>query len=93
MSKLYLGSIDLSKINKDDIVTTDKDGNKFKNGGKHLNVSIWVNDEPDQYGNQISIKAGKKDGFYYIGNAKQYQKNNNTEPSPNSDEDDLPFLK
>jgi hypothetical protein len=99
MSKLFLGSIDLNKINKADIVTTDKNGNAFQNGAKYLNVTIWLNDEPDQYGNSIGIKSGDKDNSYYVGNAKEYIKqgatNVSSEPVPNSykkdDGDDLPF--
>lgn len=91
MSKLFLGSIDLNKIKKEDIVTTDKDGNKFKNGAKYLNISIWSNDEPDQYGNHIGIKAGKKDDSYYIGNAKQWESNKAQKEEPKKDDDGLPF--
>ena len=72
MSKLILGSIDLTKINKSDIQTTDKNGNPFKNGGKYLPVAIWVNDEKDDYGNDVAIKAGSKENSYYIGNAKTW---------------------
>lgn len=92
MSKLFLGSIDLSKINKKDIVTTDNDGKPFKNGAKYLNVSIWVNDEPDKYGNQLSIKSGKKDESYYIGNAKAYERSERPKEVSNQVTDnDLPF--
>ena len=99
MSKLYLGSIDLNKINKADIVSTDKNGNAFQNGAKYLNVTIWLNDEPDKYGNSIGIKSGDKENSYYVGNAKEYIKqvaaNVTSEPVPNSykqdDGDDLPF--
>jgi hypothetical protein len=100
MSKLFLGSIDLNKINKSDIVTTDKNGNAFQNGAKYLNVTIWLNDEPDQYGNSIGIKSGDKDNSYYVGNAKEYIKqgaaNVSSKPVPNSykkddGDDGLPF--
>jgi hypothetical protein len=100
MSKLFLGSIGLNKINKADIVTTDKNGNAFENGAKYLNVTIWLNDEPDQYGNIIGIKSGDKDNSYYVGNAKEYIKqgaaNVSSEPVPNSykqddGDDGLPF--
>lgn len=90
MSKLYLGSIDLNKINKEDIVTTDKNGKPFENGAKYLNISIWLNDEADKFGNQIGIKAGKKDSSYYLGNAKEYQKNN-TQSNNQQEKDGLPF--
>ena len=97
MSKLYLGSIDLNKINKKDIVTKDKDGNPFSNGAKYLNVAIWINDEPDQYGNNLAIKSGAKDESYYIGNAKEYVKQDEFQQTkaeatkPFEEEDDLPF--
>lgn len=74
MSKMYLGSIDLNKVEKEDIITTDKNGQPFKNGAKYLNVVIWENENPDKYGNHISVKAGKKENSYYIGNAKKYEK-------------------
>lgn len=89
MSKLYLGSIDLNKIKKEDIVSTDKDGKPFQNGAKYLNVSIWVNDEPDKYGNSVSVKTGSKEASYYIGNAKEYNANNKQGVVDN--DSDLPF--
>lgn len=98
MSKLLLGSIDLTKIKKEDIITTDKNGNTFESGAKYLNVAIWVNDEPDQYGNHAAIKAGKKEDSYYIGNAKEWQKEQTQQaPSqaqstaPTQPDGDLPF--
>lgn len=100
MSKLYNGSLDLNKIDKSLIKTTDKNGNPFKNNAKYLNVSIWVNDEPDKYGNAISISIGGKDNKVYIGNAKPYVKSQDAAPQlPATDftnqnqsaGDDLPF--
>lgn len=74
MSKLILASINLSKIKKEDIQTTNKDGQPFKDGAKYLPVTIWLNDEQDQYGNDTAIKAGPKESSYYIGNGKTWQK-------------------
>lgn len=100
MSKFYTGSIDLSKIEKERIVTRDKDGNEFKNGNKFVNVVMWVNDEPDQYGNHASIQQsvskdereqGKK---IYIANLKEYNAENNSTNNANNAEnntDELPF--
>ena len=90
MSKLYLGSIDLNKVKKENIVTKDKNGNDFENGAKYLNISIWLNEEADKYGNKISIKAGNKESSYYIGNAKEYV-NNQPQNNVVSKEGDLPF--
>lgn len=101
MAKLFNGSIDVNKIDKSLIKSTDKNGQPFQNGAKYLNVSIWVNDEPDQYGNHVSISIGGKDNRKYIGNAKLYQPQqqtqqapqqpNNSFYNPNATADDLPF--
>ena len=94
MSKLYLGSINLSDINKDDIKSwTSKDGSK---SGKSIDVAIWVNPDATEDWKQLSIKAGKKDESYYIGNAKEYvanqqQSNTQTQNKQTDSEDDLPF--
>jgi hypothetical protein len=100
MSKLLTGSIDLNKIDKTKIVSTDKNGNPFENGAKYLNVVVWINDEADQYGNNASIQiiqskeereAGAK--AIYIGNLKEPQSRNNEPTSARtaSVADDLPF--
>ena len=100
MSKLLTGSIDLNKINKTNIVTTDKNGKPFENGAKYLNVVIWINDEADKYGNNASIqisqsKEEKEAGVKatYIGNLKEPQSRNNEPTSARtaSVADDLPF--
>jgi len=80
MSELLLGSIDLTKIDKKYIVSTDKNGQPFKNGAKYINIAVWVNNEADKYGNHASIQMGNKDNKIYIGNLKKYQK-------PQSDND------
>ena len=77
---MYYGSIDLTKIDESKIVTKDNNGNPFKSNGRFLNVTFWINDEPDQFGNDASIQqsltkeerdAGKK---IYLGNLKLNQK-------------------
>ena len=87
MSKMLTGSIDLNKIDKSKIVSTNKDGKPFENGAKYLNVVIWINDEADKYGNNASIQisqtkeereAGVK--ATYIGNLKEPQ-SRTTEPT------------
>ena len=100
MSKLLTGSIDLSKIDKTKIVSTDKNGKPFENGAKYLNVVVWLNDEADKYGNNASIQisqskeerdAGVK--ATYIGNLKEPQSRTNESTSARtaSVEDTLPF--
>ena len=100
MSKLLTGSIDLNKIDKTKIVSTDKNGNPFENGAKYLNVVVWINDETDKYGNSASIQisqskeereAGAKS--IYIGNLKEPQSRSNEPTSAKNAQatDDLPF--
>lgn len=73
MSTLYNGSICLSDIPKNKI-------NEGKNGKKYLNVTLWVNDNPDQYGNIGSVQVSQtkeqreaQEKKVYIGNFKQPQ--------------------
>jgi len=92
MSKLITASLNLNKVDKSKIFTSD-------NGTKYLNISIWLNDEPDQYGNDCAIQqqTGKDGPKIYLGNGKYYKKEaepENTEPKrevvPDNDSG-LPF--
>ena len=100
MSKMLTGSIDLNKIDKTKIVSTDKNGNPFESGAKYLNIVVWLNDEADKYGNNASIqisqpKEERESGVksIYIGNLKEPQSRNNEPTSARtaSVADDLPF--
>lgn len=104
MSKLYYGSINLSEL-----IEQAKEKhtafNKGNNGKIYANISVWLNDEPDQYDNIMSIKlAAKKEaiaanpdtGKIYIGNCKESE--NQSTPLNSKDTalldsviDDLPF--
>ena len=93
MAVLLIGGINLSKIPKDKI-TEDKNGNKW------LNVAVWVNDEPDQYGNIGSVQVQQsleerdaKAPKLYIGNLKPPKKAEVPTPTVGvmDDELDLPF--
>ena len=104
---MLTGSIDLNKIDKTKIVSTDKNGNPFENGAKYLNVVVWLNDEADKYGNSASIqisqsKEERESGVkaIYIGNLKEPQSRNNEPTSAKNAQatsrnlmtsDDLPF--
>ena len=67
MGKLILGKINLSKIDKKRLFTSEK-------GEIWLDVSIWENDTPDKYGNDFSIQQSTKKGEekIYLGNGKYY---------------------
>lgn len=96
MAKLLTGSINLSKIDKAKLFTSDK-------GEKFLNIAIWVNDQNDNYGNIANIQQStKKDETkIYIGNLKEFVAAQPTQPAaqtgttaptlPATGSDDLPF--
>ena len=48
MSRLLTGKLDVSKIDKSKIFEGKK--------GKYIDVSIWINDEVDSYGNIASVQ-------------------------------------
>ena len=92
MSKLLTASINLSKVNKEKLFTS-------KNLEKWLNISIWLNDEPDKFGNDCSIqqKTDKGEDKIFLGNGKYFVKrdevNNSLPPGDPLDDpnDNLPF--
>lgn len=89
MNRLYLGKMNLSKIVKDKIFEGQT--------GKWIDISIWLNDEPDQYGNVISIEQSTKkdEKKIYIANAKPFvaKQPKDQEKAPNEmmENNDLPF--
>lgn len=69
MAQLISASIDVSKISKDKLIVGAK--------GKYLNITISINDDVDQYGNQVGIYESQskderdaKDKKNYLGNGK-----------------------
>ena len=101
MSKSFYGSICHT-----DYMESVKSG-KFKgvksekNGKIYVNVKVWVNDEPDQFGNSATIQLAKKDEFKdekvnsYIGNLKESERKEPEEITEkdflDDDDLDLPF--
>ena len=89
----FWGSINLDAI-KDAIAGGVKpyEGKK----GKYLEVNVWVNDEPDQFGNSCSIQVYNKDTKQatYLGNLKKSEFNGAPAGQPAAAPDngpDLPF--
>ena len=88
MSKLILASIDVTKIEKNLLYKGKK--------GTYLNLSIWLNDEPDQYGDDCSIQqtTKKDEPKIFLGHGKYFNKGEaSTSQSDTSNEapSDLPF--
>lgn len=74
MAQLINASINLSKIDKSKIIE-GKEVNGVKN--KYINITISINDEIDQYGNQVGIYESQsqtereaKANRNYLGNGK-----------------------
>jgi hypothetical protein len=91
MGTLLTGNICLSKIDKNKIYKSEKTGELY------LGVSLWLNDQPDQYGNTASLvvtatkeEREAKAKAVYLANFKPLPK---SEPVPATKEDcdDLPF--
>ena len=70
--KLITAKIDVKKINKDLLFTGKQ--------GTYLDLAIWVNDEADKYGNDVSIEQRVEKGQpkIYLGNGKTYKKKEET---------------
>jgi hypothetical protein len=100
MNQLFNGSLDLTKI-----LEKAKEGHSAfsksaKNGHVYFNITQWVNDEPNEYGQHSSLllnsTSDKRDaeGKVYIGNAKKAESKAVDTPvsvSDLPDVDDLPF--
>jgi hypothetical protein len=99
MSKLIHASICVSDITKQ--VTK-----YHTNGKKYLSVDIWINDEEDKFGNNVSLNISQskedreaKTRKTYIGNGKtKFGFDESSKPAPiptstvNDDDDDsIPF--
>ena len=79
MSQLINGSICLT-----DLIAKAKEQHssftKATNGKIYANITMWVNDEPDTYGNTVSLQLNstqekrEAEGKVYIGNGKPAKK-------------------
>lgn len=102
MAQIINISIDLNKVDKKHIkVVTLKSGAT----AKFLNLTLFMNDEQDQYGNICSIslpqseeQRSAKEPKTYLGNGKRvWASNPNAESKPkeqtnnSTEDDDLPF--
>jgi hypothetical protein len=94
MAQLLAVSIDLTKIDKSQIV-------EGKNGGKYVNVTLSVNDEDDKFGNNVSLwqSQSKEDreakaSRNFLGNGKKLWSDDSKpqgKVSAPAKDDSLPF--
>lgn len=68
MSKMITAKINMDKIDQKLIFQGTK--------GKYLDLTIWMNDTPDQFGNEFSIQQRTKQGDpkIFLGEGKFYKK-------------------
>lgn len=90
MSTIVNASIDLTKIEKSKVI----DGKK----GKYINITMFVNDEVDQFGNNASIIMSQtkeereaKTPRVYLGNGKTAGLANQQKQQEETVSNDLPF--
>jgi hypothetical protein len=64
MNKLLVGKINLSKIDKSKLFKGTK--------GTWMDIAVWFSEEPDKYGNNLSIQQSTKkdEPKIYLGEAK-----------------------
>lgn len=100
MSKLLYGSMCLSDLSEQFKAGHPAFTKSEKNGKVYVNVTVWVNDEADQYGNHAALQLSKpKDSDMkpiYFGNLKMHQAQGTgstpTPSAPSTEVDDLlPF--
>ena len=99
MSNRINASLNLTKIGEavragHSAVKTDSKGNKY------LAVTVWINDSPDQFGNDVGIQLNstqekrEAEGKVYVGNGKTATLQQAAAPAPQQASDefkDLPF--
>lgn len=91
MAKIISASINLTAIPKEAIIESK--------GKKYLNLQIILNDQKDNYGNDVSISLNQtkeqreaKEKKTFIGNGKVVWSNDADKSAPSKEtKDDLPF--
>lgn len=91
-------------ISYDEIIKAAKAGHSaftrsLKNKKVYINVTVWINPEPDQYDNDASIMLNstkekrEAEGKCYIGNGRFYDPNRPVKENEIKvpQDDDLPF--
>jgi len=90
MSKLLSLSIDVTKINKSELITGEK--------GTYLNLTVSLNDEADKFGNTVSAWQSQtkeqreaKANRTFLGNGKVIFDSEGKQQQQQVQEDSLPF--
>ena len=100
MSILLNGSIDLTLLIEKAKEKHSAFSKSEKNGNIYVNITQWVNDEPNQFGQHSSLllnsskEKKEAEGKVYFGNAKKAESATNSVPVESTDlpdTGDLPF--
>jgi len=76
MNQSFYGSIDVTKL-LEELKAKHSGFYKGSNGKVYANCTIWLNEQPDKFGNVVSVKINpskdKKDieKAFYLGNLKK----------------------
>lgn len=99
MSQLLNGSLDLTLILEKAKAKHSAFSKSEKNGHIYFNITQWVNDEPNDFGQHSSLLLNSKskelqesEGKVYIGNAKKVEGGGNAAPLDHKAVADLPAL-
>ena len=96
MSRLLLGSINLTELSQK-VKSGEIDVFTSKAGVKYVNVAMWINDTPNEWGQIASLShKSEKGATTYLGNFKdnkpQGGQAGQAGQTPQSNADDLDFL-
>jgi hypothetical protein len=96
MNQLLNGSLDLTMILEKAKAKHSAFSKSEKNGHIYFNITQWINDEPNEFGQHSSLllnssKEGKEtEGKVYIGNAKKVEGGGNSVPLDSKATEELP---
>jgi hypothetical protein len=96
MNQLLNGSLDLTMILEKAKAKHSAFSKSEKNGHIYFNITQWINDEPNEFGQHSSLllnssKEGKEtEGKVYIGNAKKVEGGGNSVPINDTVAEELP---
>lgn len=93
MSRLLLGSINLTELIAK-VKSGEIDVFTGKTGVKYVNVAMWINDNPNEWGQVASLShRNEKGNTTYLGNFKDNKpQGGQSRQAPQSNVDDLDFL-
>ena len=90
MSRLLLGSINLTELIAK-VKSGEIDVFTGKTGVKYVNVAVWINDAPNEWGQIGSLShKNEKGNTTYLGNFRDNKPQGGQAPQANAD--DLDFL-